>query len=149
MEKSSGKKYYYRSKKKEIKMCGLFEYNARKYLEDYAIIGKLSYVSRNRLDWITNTRYQLQFSANKSEKLFGKFLIENKIEFIHQMPFVISNKIYFLDFYFPKKHIAIEIDGMSHETMEKREHDKYRDEQFNSIKIKTYRISNSEVINFA
>ena len=63
------------------------------------------------------------------------------------MPFVISNKIYFLDFYFPKKNIAIEIDGMSHETMEKREHDKYRDEQFNSIKIKTYRISNSEVLN--
>ena len=144
-KKRKQRKIYKINKQQEIKTCSLLKYNALKYIQDYEIIGKLSYVSKSRLEWIIDTRYKLQFSANKYEKEFGKFLIDNKIDFIHQMPFIISGIIYFLDFYIPDKRIAFEIDGESHSSMVKHDNDNYRDYQFNSINIKTYRIPNSEI----
>ena len=141
-------KYYRKSKKKfDRSLSKLDIYNSKHYVDDYAIIGKLSYLNENKLEWITDTRYKLQFSANKYENKFGNLLISKKIRFIHQMPFVISGKIYFLDFYIPEKHIAIEIDGQYHDGLCTSEYDMERDNKFRSIGIKTYRIPNQEVFN--
>lgn len=119
-------------------------HNIKSYIEDYAIISKFSHLPFSKREWIETRRYELQFSANKYEHYVGEYLLSHNVSFIHQAPFIINGKIYFLDFFIPSLRIAIEVDGASHEYSWKHEKDKDRDSNFKSIGIKTIRISNSE-----
>lgn len=119
-------------------------HNIKSYIEDYAIISKFSHLPFSKREWIETRRYELQFSANKYEHYVGAYLLSHNVSFIHQAPFIINGKIYFLDFFIPSLRIAIEVDGASHEYSWKHEKDKDRDSNFKSIGIKTIRISNSE-----
>lgn len=119
-------------------------HNIKSYIEDYAIISKFSHLPFSKREWIETRRYELQFSANKYEHYVGSYLLSHSVSFIHQAPFVINGKIYFLDFFIPSLRIALEVDGESHESLLKHEKDKERDSNFKSIGIKTIRISNSE-----
>lgn len=141
-------KFKYKSTKDDKKtkeISFLEKHNAYSYLEDLNIMGKLFNISKSKRDWIETTRYQLQNSANIYEKTFAEYLHNKKIEFIHQAPYVIDNKIYFLDFYLKDYNIAVELDGQYHDSQYQHDKDKYRDELFKSISIKTIRINNSEV----
>ena len=90
--------------------------------------------------------YELRESANKYERGFGELLINNNIEFVHQAPFVFRpNNIYFCDFYLPLYRIAIEIDGIYHNSPFQTEKDSERDANFKSIGIRVLRIANEEV----
>lgn len=119
-------------------------HNIKSYIEDYAIISKFSHLPFSKREWIETKRYELQFSANKYEHYVGAYLLSHNVSFIHQAPFIINGKIYFLDFFIPSLRIAIEVDGASHEYSWKHEKDKDRVSNFKSIGIKTIRISNSE-----
>lgn len=131
-------------KKKPIVQSPLDLHNTSSYLEDYAIISKFSILPFSKRDWIETKRYELQFSANKYEHLVGSFLLKKQIKFIHQAPFVINGKIYFLDFFIPSLRTAIEVDGNYHSLMCQSEKDSYRDVDFKTIGVKTIRISNDE-----
>ena len=63
---------------------------------------------------------------------------------IRQAYFRIRKRSYYLDFFFPKRMIAVEIDGSSHDKT--REHDRQRDADFRSIGIRTIRIKNKDVM---
>ena len=52
---------------------------------------------------------------------------------------------YILDFYCHEKRLAIEIDGIVHESQ--KEYDKYRDEFLESLDIKTLRVKSEDVLN--
>lgn len=122
-------------------------HNIKSYIEDYAIISKFSHLPFSKREWIETRRYELQFSANKYEHYVGSYLLSHNVSFIHQAPFIINGKIYFLDFFIPSLRIALEVDGISHESVSKHEKDKDRGLNFKSIGIKTIRISNSECEN--
>ncbi len=52
---------------------------------------------------------------------------------------------YIVDFYCPKKRLAIEVDGDSHYTAEGELHDQIREEYISSFNIITLRFDNDEV----
>lgn len=132
--------------KKKVVSNRLNEYNKANYIEDYRIIGQFCNIPKSKKEWIEDTREQLKAKANKYENLFGEYLIKKKIKFVHQAPFIINGKIYFLDFYIPSKRIAIEVDGQYHDSLYQEDYDDVRDYNFNSIGIKTIRIANNETM---
>lgn len=119
-------------------------HNISSYLEDYSIIAKYANMPYSKREWIETTRYELQYNANRYEHAVGAYLLKQHINFIHQAPFVICGKIYFLDFFIPSLRTAIEVDGDYHYLMNQAEKDCNREKDFNTIGIKTIRISNSE-----
>lgn len=133
-----------KSPKKKTGKTALEMFNEINFMEDYAIIGKFCNLPPSKKDWIEVRRYELQASANKYEHLMGEYLINKGIKFIHQAPFVINGKIYFLDFYLPERRLAVEVDGIYHESMRQSDYDATRDYNFRSIGIKTLRINNNE-----
>lgn len=134
-----------RSFKKNEVQSPLDLHNISQYIEDYAIISKFSHLPFSKREWIETKRYELQYSANKYEHLLGAFLLSHDVKFIHQAPFVINGKIYFLDFFIPSLRIAIEVDGGSHSWYDHPNKDSNRDMDFKTIGVKTIRISNDEV----
>lgn len=124
----------------------LDKYNIRHYEDDYVIIGKFCNMSYSTKDWIETNRYKLQFSANKYEKLMGEYLVNAKIKFVHQAPFVLDGKIYFADFYIPAYRTVIEIDGTYHDSMTQSKKDNDRDYAFKCKGIKTIRLNNAETL---
>ena len=132
--------------KKKVVSNKLKEYNKSNYIEDYQIIGQFCNLPKSKKEWIEDTRESLKSKANKYENCLGEYLIKKKIKFIHQAPFVINGKIYFLDFYIPSKRIAIEVDGQYHKSLYQGDYDYTRDYNFKSIGIKTIRISNNETL---
>lgn len=134
-----------RSFKKNEVQSPLDLHNISQYIEDYAIISKFSHLPFSKREWIETRRYELQYSANKYEHLLGAFLLSHDVKFIHQAPFVINGKIYFLDFFIPSLRIAIEVDGVSHSWYDHPNKDNNRDMDFKTIGVKTIRISNDEV----
>lgn len=132
-------------KSKPIVQSPLDIHNISNYIEDYAIISKFSHLPFSKREWIETRRYELQFSANKYEHVLGAYLLSHNVKFIHQAPFVICGKIYFLDFFIPSLRVAIEVDGVAHSYMRQVDKDFSRDNDFRSIGVKTIRISNDEV----
>lgn len=132
--------------KKKVVSNRLKEYNKANYIEDYRIIGQFCNLPKSKKEWIEDTRESLKAKVNKYENLFGEYLIKKKIKFVHQAPFIINGKIYFLDFYIPSKRIAIEVDGQYHDSLYQEDYDDVRDYNFNSIGIKTIRIANNETM---
>lgn len=79
-------------------------------------------------------------------------LSERKIHEMHlfediteQVFFSINGRMYFLDFFIPSKHVAIEVDGGYHKLKAAKEHDRQRDIDFFSIGIMTVRVKNSDI----
>ena len=120
-------------------------HNISNYVEDYAIISKFSHLPFSKRECIETRRYEHQIKANQYEHILGVYLINHNVKFIHQAPFVICGRIYFLDFFIPSLRVAIEVDGVAHSYMTQKDHDVCRDKDFYSIGIKTVRISNNEV----
>ena len=64
---------------------------------------------------------------------------------LRQAYFRIRGRSYFLDFFFPLRMIAVEIDGSSH--YGRKEYAREWDADFRSIGIRTIRIKNKDVMN--
>lgn len=122
-------------------------YNVKNYYSDIDYINRLA-VRQSTKEWIEVTMYEHRAKANIYEINCAEFLIDRKVNFIHQAPFVFGGKkIYFADFYIPDKHLVIEIDGDYHNGVEQYRYDKERTHWFESVKIKTERISNHTTTN--
>ena len=124
----------------------LDKHNTENYYSDIEYIGRLC-VSQSKKEWIETNMYALRGRSNIYENNVGAYLYDKKIKFIHQAPFVFSGKIYFADFYLPEYRLVIEVDGSYHNGDEQFKYDRERDHQFESMKIRTMRISNSETMN--
>lgn len=122
----------------------LDDYDIKSFMKDNAINASLAKVGMSKRDWIVTKRFELQDSCPRPERKLGLYLLSKGFNFVHQQPFVISGKIYFLDYYLPLQRIAIEVDGQSHNCLSSQEKDKDRDKAFRCIGIKTLRISNAE-----
>ena len=139
-KKEYGRKKYMPNRKKDA----LDDYDIKNFMIDNAVIASFDSIDRSKRDWIITRRYELQDSSPVSERRLGLFLIKKGFSFIHQRPFVINGKIYFLDYYLPLQRIALEVDGQSHNYISSKENDAIRDAAFSSIGIKRCRISSDE-----
>lgn len=98
-------------------------------------------------EWCIETKNELEKNKTYAEKAFKYYLVKNKIGFETQKIIKTKkNKIYFLDFYLPDYKIAIEIDGKYHSTDEQIKKDSERDNDLLKLGIKTFRITNKQVI---
>lgn len=122
-------------------------HNDRCYLDDLNHISKLAIKDNSKRDWIETTMIQLRNKANRYELIFASYLMDKKIKFIHQAPFIFSGKIYFADFYIPDINYIIEIDGNYHNGLSQKEYDIFRDSCFNGNMINVIRIPNNSVEN--
>ena len=136
-----------KKKSKKQKVNALERHNSYGYLKDLNHICKLGYIDASRRDWIETNMLRLRECANVYEHKFAEYLINKKIEFIHQAPFILSGKIYFADFFLPKYHLIIEIDGLYHSGNKQYEYDRFRDACFSGHKINVLRIPNNAVTN--
>ena len=96
-------------------------------------------------EWVAETMIRLKGNPTYPERLASKILSQFDDKPIRQAFFMIRKRCYFLDFFFPERMLAIEIDGSSHDG--KKEHDRRRDADFRSIGIRTIRIKNKDVTN--
>lgn len=134
-------------KAKTVNTKKLDLYNAHNYHSDIDYINRLR-VKESTREWIELTMYEHRAKANIYEVKFAEFLMEKKVNFIHQAPFVFyGKKIYFADFFIPDKHLIVEIDGDYHNGKEQYIYDRERNSCFASVKINTERISNNTTRN--
>lgn len=105
----------------------------------------LSYMElpQNIIDFVNENGIKLIENATASEKFVKDMMLFDDIT--EQVFFCIKGNMYFLDFFIPSKHVAIEIDGGYHKMKSVRKHDKKRDYDFFSIGIMTIRIKNSDL----
>lgn len=94
--------------------------------------------------WIASQRKLLKASATLPENITANMLARFDDKPVRQAFFLIRKRCYFLDFFFPMRMIAVEIDGSVHRF--KKEHDRRRDADFRSIGIRTIRIGNKDVM---
>lgn len=95
--------------------------------------------------WVENTTRKLIENRNEAELNAGEELKRIIPSLEKQVFFRIHGRCYFLDYYYPKQKIAIEIDGGYHKG--RKEIDKQRDKDFSEIGIKTIRIKDKDVLN--
>lgn len=95
--------------------------------------------------WVASNRERLLRLGTLPERVTAKMLSRFDDPPVRQAFFMIRKRCYFLDFFFPKRMVAVEIDGSSHKA--KKNHDRQRDSDFRSIGIKTIRIKNMDVMN--
>jgi len=85
---------------------------------------------------------KLRKKQTAAEKLLWEQIKERKLmgfKFRRQAPF----GRYILDFYCTEKHLALEVDGPSHE--ERKEYDANRDSFIKSAGVKTLRFTNKDI----
>ena len=136
-----------KSAREKTKIRELDRYDALGYERDLEYLGRLSFLSEGTRAWIEARMYELREKANVYEHRLGGFLMERKVEFIHQAPFVFRPRtIYFCDFYIPSLRIAVEVDGNYHDGPEMRARDAERDANFRSVGIRVVRVANAETL---
>lgn len=136
------KNYNKKSSSKAKHKTTLRRHNIQANDEDYAYICLFGNIPMTKRNWVFSRRNELQRKSTKSESRVGNLLIEKGIKFIHQAPFIIRERLYYLDFYLPNQNVAIEVDGGYHSTSEMIEQDMARDDDFRHIGIRTVRIQN-------
>ena len=94
--------------------------------------------------WVLQNRKSLLKTVTIPEKVTATMLAKFDDRPVRQAFFMIRKRCYFLDFFFPERMVAVEIDGSVHKL--KKAHDRQRDADFRSIGIRTIRISNKDVM---
>lgn len=88
-------------------------------------------------------RQGLRNNATPEEKLLWKQLQGSKLGFKFIRQFSVDS--YVVDFYCPKKRLAIELDGGVHFSKSQQKYDAYRTSYLESFRIKVIRFRNLEV----
>ena len=112
---------------------------------------KSTLLSTSMLERITKNRRSNYRRDKKSylELSFENWLLTNNISLKYETEYTIKNHItqkwYFVDFYFPEINLIVELDGKQHEKPKHKEADKLRDEYItNNLNITVFRISYDE-----
>lgn len=95
-------------------------------------------------EWVSKARKVLLNTCTIPEKITAQMLRRFDDRPTRQAYFQIRGRSYFLDFFFPERMVAVEIDGSIHKL--KKMHDRQRDADFRSIGIRTIRIKNKDVM---
>ena len=96
--------------------------------------------------YLKNLRRNLRKNQTEAEHRLRKHLRNRRLggnRFVRQY----SVGKYILDFYCPKKKLAIEIDGSQHNKTIKRKQDKIRTNYLNKLEIRVLRYWNNQVLN--
>lgn len=101
-------------------------------------------LSPSSRQWVERRRKSLMMQATLPERIAARMLSRFDDRPVRQAFFMIRNRGYFLDFFFPKRMVAVEIDGSSHKS--RKDTDRRRDADFRSIGIRTIRVKNSDVM---
>lgn len=101
-------------------------------------------LSASMRQWVAANRRRLLQTVTLPEKITAQMLARFDDRPVRQAFFMIRKRCYFLDFFFPERMVAVEIDGSVHRL--KKAHDRQRDADFRSIGIRTIRISNKDVM---
>ena len=108
-------------------------------------------LSNNMIERIKQNRRSNYRRDKKSylEESFETWLVDNSISLKYEPEYTIKNHItqkwYFVDFYFPKINLIVELDGKQHEKPKHKEADKLRDEYITThLNINVFRISYNE-----
>ena len=94
--------------------------------------------------WVASNRRSLLATVTLPERVTAQMLARFDDKPVRQAFFMIRKRCYFLDFFFPERMVAVEIDGSVHKL--KKAHDRQRDADFRSIGIRTIRIKNNDVM---
>lgn len=112
-------------------------------IEGVEVLG-IDKLSVNTRLWVAANRRRLLQTVTLPEKVTAQMLTRFDDRPVRQAFFMIRKRCYFLDFFFPERMVAVEIDGSVHRF--KKAHDRQRDADFRSIGIRTIRISNKDVM---
>lgn len=88
-------------------------------------------------------RSRLRNNATPTEKILWLKLRRKQFGFWFKRQ--VSIGPYVVDFYCPQKHLAIELDGSSHQTIDQKEYDHHRTRYLNALNIRVVRFWNSEI----
>lgn len=113
------------------------------HVEGVEVLG-VEKLSASMRQWVAANRRRLLQTVTLPEKITAQMLARFDDRPVRQAFFMIRKRCYFLDFFFPERMVAVEIDGSVHRL--KKAHDRQRDADFRSIGIKTIRISNKDVM---
>lgn len=112
---------------------------------------KSQLLSHNISERIKTTRKSNYTRSKRSylETSFESWMVKNNINVIYETEYTIKNHItnkwYFVDFYFPSINLIVELDGRQHETPKHKQADKIRDEYIKTyLNINVFRISYDE-----
>lgn len=118
-------------------------------LDDFKLKNKIvlsySLLNDNLVEWVNEKSVELLRNRSDVESLAIEEMKRKGLRVEEQVYFNIEGKSYFLDAFFVKYNIAVEIDGVMHKSQQG--YDRRRDEQFRRIGIKTIRIPSSVVRN--
>ena len=101
-------------------------------------------LSPSSRQWVERRRKSLMMQATLPERIAARMLSRFDDRPVRQAFFMIRDRGDFLDFFFPKRMVAVEIDGSSHKS--RKDTDRRRDADFRSIGIRTIRVKNSDVM---
>lgn len=113
------------------------------YISGVEVLG-VEKLPRSTKAWVLANREKLLETVTLPERITARMLARFDDRPVRQAFFMIRKRCYFLDFFFPERMVAVEIDGSVHRL--KKAHDKQRDADFRSIGIRTIRISNKDVM---
>jgi very-short-patch-repair endonuclease len=112
---------------------------------------KSALLSNNMSDRIKQNRRSNYRRDKRSylEESFETWLLDNNISLKYETEYTIKNHItqkwYFVDFYFPEINLIVELDGKQHEKPKHKEADKLRDEYITTnLNLNVFRISYDE-----
>lgn len=104
----------------------------------------LGHLSKGKREWVLGTRERLLKAPTTAESIAAERLSRLEEKPVRQAFFMIRGRSYFLDFFFPRSMVAVEIDGSSH--LSRKGTDRRRDADFRSVGIRTVRIKNEDVL---
>lgn len=93
---------------------------------------------------LKHRRRQLRNQTTPAEKILWSLLSRKQLGFWFKRQ--VSIYSYVVDFYCPKKHLVIELDGSVHKTLSQEKYDSYRTRYINALNIKVLRLWNKEVV---
>lgn len=102
--------------------------------------------NKRREEWIDKTKEENLCKSTHAERFLYRNALKrygNRVK--AQYEITVNDHIYFLDFYIRAMHVAIEVDGGYHGSIEQSAKDRERDANLASIGIKTIRIKNEQV----
>ena len=114
--------------------------------EDAELFRALTVIKPEKESWIKSQVERMREGATKSEINVAHFIDQMGVHFVSQAPFYDKglDSVYIADFYIPRGHFIIEVDGGSHSAIGKMGKDLVRDEYFMKEGYRVIRIKNGE-----
>ena len=91
---------------------------------------------------------ELKKKITPAEKYFRGGMNKFKIDYQFQKGLIAGDQFMIADFYVPKLHMIVEIDGGYHETYKQQLRDDFKDKYYNERHFNVLRIKNEEVFTF-